>query len=111
MAVEAQLCPQCGGSIQFALYQSQVICPYCGTTVDKIQPKADGESLALPRAPSLSDLTTNKLTQLMQMAFEGQRTYALAFIHQNLGLDEAQASKLLDDKIDRWIDQWKSEYR
>ena len=33
MAAAAELCPQCGASIQFAAYQTQVICPYCGTPV------------------------------------------------------------------------------
>ena len=35
MAVEAQLCPQCGGAIQFSALQTERVCPYCGTTVVK----------------------------------------------------------------------------
>jgi len=35
MAVEAQLCPQCGGSIHFSESQTELVCPYCGTTVVK----------------------------------------------------------------------------
>ena len=35
MAVEAQLCPQCGGAIHFSALQTEMVCPYCGTTVVK----------------------------------------------------------------------------
>lgn len=35
MAVEAQLCPQCGTAIQFGAGQTEVVCAYCGTTVIK----------------------------------------------------------------------------
>ena len=35
MAVEAQLCPQCGGAIHFSALQTELVCPYCGTTVVK----------------------------------------------------------------------------
>jgi len=45
MAVEAELCPQCGGSIQFPANQMQVICSFCGTTVDKPQPPAAREAV------------------------------------------------------------------
>jgi hypothetical protein len=38
MAVEAQLCPQCGGAIHFAASQTELVCPYCGTTVVKPAP-------------------------------------------------------------------------
>ena len=40
MAVEAQLCPQCGSAIQFAKGQTEVICAYCGATV--VSPSASG---------------------------------------------------------------------
>jgi ribosomal protein S27E len=40
MAVEAQLCPQCGGAIQFVEGQTEVVCAYCGTTV--VRPSASG---------------------------------------------------------------------
>jgi hypothetical protein len=100
MAVEAQLCPQCGGSIQFAAYQTQVICPYCGTTVDKPQPLA--ASATSLRGPRLSDLPKDKLIQLTRMVFASQQADALAFIRQNLGLDEAQARKQLADE-DQWL--------
>ena len=33
MAVEAQVCPQCGAAVQFAAGQSEVVCGPCGTTV------------------------------------------------------------------------------
>jgi ribosomal protein S27E len=33
MAVEAQLCPQCGSAIRFEEGQTEVVCAYCGTTV------------------------------------------------------------------------------
>jgi len=33
MAVEAQLCPQCGAAIQFGPAQTQVACGHCGTMV------------------------------------------------------------------------------
>ncbi len=33
MAVEAQVCPQCGATIQFGPGQTQVVCGHCGTTV------------------------------------------------------------------------------
>jgi len=35
MAVEAQLCPQCGAAIQFGDGQTEVVCSHCGTTVVK----------------------------------------------------------------------------
>jgi hypothetical protein len=35
MAVEAQLCPQCGGAIHFSALQTELLCAYCGTTVVK----------------------------------------------------------------------------
>ena len=35
MAVEAQVCPQCGAAVQFAPGQTEVICGHCGTTVAK----------------------------------------------------------------------------
>ena len=33
MAVEAQVCPQCGSAVHFKKGQTSVICSYCGTTV------------------------------------------------------------------------------
>jgi len=33
MAVEAQLCPQCGAAIQFIEKRTEAVCAYCGTTV------------------------------------------------------------------------------
>jgi hypothetical protein len=35
MSVEPQLCPQCGGAIHFSDSQTELVCPYCGTTVVK----------------------------------------------------------------------------
>ena len=35
MAVEAQVCPQCGAAVQFAPAQTEVVCGHCGTTVVK----------------------------------------------------------------------------
>lgn len=35
MAVEAQLCPQCGAAVQFGEGQTEVVCSHCGTTVVK----------------------------------------------------------------------------
>ena len=35
MTVEAQLCPQGGATLQFAEMQTEVVCSYCGATVDK----------------------------------------------------------------------------
>jgi uncharacterized Zn finger protein (UPF0148 family) len=35
MAVEAQVCPQCGAAVQFGEGQTDVICSHCGTTVVK----------------------------------------------------------------------------
>src|SRR6266851_228358 len=35
MAVEAQLCPQCGAAVQFGAGQTEVVCAHCGTTVLK----------------------------------------------------------------------------
>jgi transcription initiation factor TFIIIB Brf1 subunit/transcription initiation factor TFIIB len=35
MTVEAQLCPQCGATIQFVEGRTEVVCVYCGTTVVK----------------------------------------------------------------------------
>jgi uncharacterized Zn finger protein (UPF0148 family) len=36
MAVEAQLCPQCGAAVQFGENQTEVVCSHCGTTVVKL---------------------------------------------------------------------------
>ena len=33
MAGQAELCPQCGAAIHFSESQTELICPYCGTTV------------------------------------------------------------------------------
>ena len=35
MAVEAQLCPQCGAAVQFGVGQTEIVCTHCGTTVVK----------------------------------------------------------------------------
>jgi|SRR5579859_649303 len=35
MAVEAQVCPQCGAAVQFGEGQTEVVCSHCGTTVVK----------------------------------------------------------------------------
>jgi DNA-directed RNA polymerase subunit RPC12/RpoP len=35
MAVEAQMCPQCGATIRFIEGQTDLVCVYCGTTVVK----------------------------------------------------------------------------
>jgi len=35
MAVEAQVCPQCGSAIHFKKEQSEAVCAYCGTAVVK----------------------------------------------------------------------------
>jgi hypothetical protein len=35
MAVEAQMCPQCGAAVQFGEGQTEVVCSHCGTTVVK----------------------------------------------------------------------------
>ena len=35
MAVEARVCPQCGGALHFSALQTELVCPYCGTTVVK----------------------------------------------------------------------------
>jgi ribosomal protein S27E len=43
MAVESQLCPQCGSAIKFAEGQSETVCTSCGTVVAKTTP--DGASL------------------------------------------------------------------
>jgi hypothetical protein len=36
MAVEAQVCPQCGSAIQFVEGQTEVVCAYCGMTVVRL---------------------------------------------------------------------------
>src|SRR5579859_4667116 len=36
MAVEAQLCPQCGAAVQFPAGQTEVVCAHCGTTVARL---------------------------------------------------------------------------
>jgi uncharacterized Zn finger protein (UPF0148 family) len=35
MAVEAQVCPQCGSAIHFKQGQASIVCDYCGTTVTR----------------------------------------------------------------------------
>ena len=40
MAVEAQVCPQCGAAVQFGAGQTEVVCSHCGTTV--VQAAAPG---------------------------------------------------------------------
>jgi ribosomal protein S27E len=42
MAVEAQLCPQCGAAVQFGEGQTEVVCSHCGTAV--VKPAAQGET-------------------------------------------------------------------
>jgi len=55
MAVEAQLCPQCGAAIQFGEGQTEVVCSHCGTTVVKA---------AAPGATSVEkELEAEKLVQ------------------------------------------------
>src|SRR5262245_12874548 len=55
MSVEAQVCPQCGAAVQFAVGQSQVVCGHCGTTVVKT---------AAPGAASVEkELADEKLIQ------------------------------------------------
>ena len=55
MTVEAELCPQCGAAVQFAVGQTELVCSHCGTTV--VKPAA---------APSTSvekELAAEKLVQ------------------------------------------------
>ena len=40
MAVEAQVCPQCGSALDFKKGQASVVCDYCGTTVTRSAPSA-----------------------------------------------------------------------
>jgi len=55
MAVEAQLCPQCGAAVQFGDGQTQVVCSHCGTTVAR---------LAAASAPSVEkEIADEKLIQ------------------------------------------------
>jgi len=55
MAVEAQVCPQCGSAIHFEEGQTEVVCAYCGTTVVKSSAPG-GTSLA-------KELAEEKLVQ------------------------------------------------
>ena len=41
MAVEAQVCPQCGSAIHFKNGQTTVVCDYCGTTVVRSSASSD----------------------------------------------------------------------
>src|SRR5712691_11067327 len=55
MAVEAQVCPQCGAAVQFGEGQTEVVCSHCGTTVVKA---------AAPGATSVvKELEAEKLVQ------------------------------------------------
>jgi hypothetical protein len=55
MAVEAQVCPQCGAAVQFGEGQTEVVCSHCGTTVVKA---------AAPGATSVvKELDAEKLVQ------------------------------------------------
>jgi hypothetical protein len=55
MAVEAQVCPQCGAAVQFGEGQTEVVCSHCSTTVVKA---------AAPGATSVEkELEAEKLVQ------------------------------------------------
>jgi hypothetical protein len=106
MATETLRCPQCGGVIAFAGYQTQALCPYCGTTVDKPRPAepiaGDGLDLAPAPAPRLADLPRDPLIRLTRLVMAGEQADALAFVRQNLGLDEAPARAQLADEA-AWL--------
>ena len=62
MAVEAQLCPQCGGAIHFSALQTELICLYCGTTVVKpAAPPLTAPPLAGPTTSFEADARRNQL--------------------------------------------------
>ena len=63
MAVEAQLCPQCGASIQFPASQTEMVCPFCGTTV--VRPAAPPPAAA--KTPYDDDAKRNQLIGAMIM--------------------------------------------
>lgn len=58
MAVEAQLCPQCGAAIQFVEGQAEVVCAYCGMIV--VRPAAPS---AQSEASVKKELAAEKLVQ------------------------------------------------
>jgi hypothetical protein len=61
MAVEAQLCPQCGGTIHFSALQTELVCPYCGTTVVKPAAPLTAPPLAGPAPSYEADARRNQL--------------------------------------------------
>ena len=92
MAVEAQLCPQCGATLQFAENQTEVVCSYCGATVDKAQVQ---EILHVNDVGELSPADRDKLHNLI---LDGRRQDALYFIRRYTGLGEDQMYFVLRGK-------------
>jgi len=60
MALEAQVCPQCGADLQFPEGQPQVVCSHCGTTVVRAGAPAAGGPTIVQK-----EIAAEKLVQTM----------------------------------------------
>jgi DNA-directed RNA polymerase subunit RPC12/RpoP len=71
MAVEAQLCPQCGATVQFGELQTEVVCSYCGATVDKTLLQS------IQRVNDVSELPFEGQEKLNRLILDGRRKDAV----------------------------------
>src|SRR5262249_46983842 len=95
MAVEAQVCPQCGAAIQFGPGQTQVVCGHCGTTVtrqagaDSVGKEIEAEKLVQATVarekklrnhgpPAIGKVVTAQATDIFRPTVEG-RAVLMAF--------------------------------
>jgi hypothetical protein len=100
MAVEAQLCPQCGANVTFVDLQTEAVCPYCGTTVSHAQAAA---AVVRP-VNNVDELSAEDKTRLKQLALDGRRPDALNFVLRRTGLSPEHAAAAVDAIAAEWQD-------
>jgi hypothetical protein len=96
MAVEAQLCPQCGAAVQFPAGQTEVVCAHCGTPVTRlaaapaasVEKELEAENLiqqtvALEKKlhahgqPAMAKIVTAQATDIFRPTLEGRAVLML----------------------------------
>jgi ribosomal protein S27E len=107
MAVEAQLCPQCGSAIHFAEGQTEVVCAYCGTTVVRssasgstpVEKEIEAEKLIQETVererqlnsagrPATAKILTAQTTDILRSTVEG-RAVLMSFVLEVQPADES----------------------
>jgi len=99
MAVEAQLCPQCGGSIHFSALQTELVCPYCGTTVVKpAAPPLDGPPTSFEADARRNELIAEMIVLQRRLNVEGvaapAKIVSLQPMHMTVGSGAGASGQL-----------------